>query len=126
MCRRRYHELEMVLLSFSQRQSLLHIDITEGLNISGMKPTSAYSVSTPWRISLIVTMVLLSAIYGHYAWAQATIHVPGDQPSIQAGIDASSNGDVVLVAPGTYNENIDFKGKAITVTSGATSYSGAN
>jgi hypothetical protein len=47
----------------------------------------------------------------------ATIRIPADQPTIQAGINATSNGDTVLVSPGTYYENIDFKGKAITVTS---------
>lgn len=51
------------------------------------------------------------------ASAQSTINVPGNAPTIQAGINAASNGDTVLVAPGTYFENIDFMGKAITVTS---------
>ena len=46
-----------------------------------------------------------------------TIHVPQDQPTIQAAIKAASNGDIVLVADGTYHENINFLGKAITVKS---------
>jgi parallel beta-helix repeat protein len=39
--------------------------------------------------------------------------------SLQAGINAANNGDTVLVSPGTYYENIDFLGKAITVSSSA-------
>jgi PKD repeat protein len=45
------------------------------------------------------------------------LNVPGSYPTIQAAINASVNGDTVLVAPGTYFENIDFKGKLITVQS---------
>jgi parallel beta-helix repeat protein len=46
-----------------------------------------------------------------------SIRVPADQPTIQSAIDVATNGYTVLVAPGTYPEHIDFKGKAITVTS---------
>lgn len=46
-----------------------------------------------------------------------TIHVPADYPEVQQAINASSGGDTVVVAPGTYVENIDFQGKAITVKS---------
>ncbi len=35
--------------------------------------------------------------------------------NIQDGMNASTNGDTVLVLPGTYNEAIDFVGKAITL-----------
>jgi parallel beta-helix repeat protein len=45
------------------------------------------------------------------------IHVPSDQPTIQAAIDLATPGSQVLVSPGTYLENINFRGKAITVES---------
>ena len=34
------------------------------------------------------------------------IHVPGDQPTVQAGVNAAQPGDLVLVAPGIYRENV--------------------
>jgi hypothetical protein len=51
----------------------------------------------------------------------ATRAVPGTYSTIQAALDACVNGDVVLVADGTYtgsgNRALDFKGKAITLQS---------
>ena len=45
------------------------------------------------------------------------IRVPGDQPTIQEAIDIAQGDDMVIVAPGRYNEAIDLKGKSITLRS---------
>ena len=65
---------------------------------------------------------LLMALLLGAAWSvqlsAATINVPVDEPTIQAGINAAVSGvDEVVVAPGTYTEAINFNGKAITVRS---------
>ena len=45
------------------------------------------------------------------------LNVPADYGTVQEGIDATIDGDTVLVAAGTYVENINFNGKNIVVTS---------
>lgn len=63
----------------------------------------------------------LLAVFALAAFApiglSADIYVPDHYPAIQDAIDASMNGDRIIVRPGTYMENIHFAGKAITLTS---------
>lgn len=51
----------------------------------------------------------------------ATIRVPADQPTIQAGLDAAAKSDTVLVAPGLYsgpgNRALAFRGKDLVLMS---------
>lgn len=72
------------------------------------------------RITINFTFILCYSLLCPIAFA-ATINVPADNPTIQAGIDAAQNGDTILVDDGVYkgegNVNIDFKGKQITLKS---------
>lgn len=61
-------------------------------------------------------LLLMICLLNATTWA-ATINIPADYPKIQDGITVSKPGDTILVAPGTYNEHINFFGRAITVKS---------
>lgn len=69
-----------------------------------------------WKLTMGITLLLA------YAAGASTIHVPGNYPGIQMAIDVAQNGDVILVDPGTYVENLDFLGKEIEVSSTGGSY----
>jgi hypothetical protein len=49
----------------------------------------------------------------------ADLRVPDDHVAIQAAINAAKHGDTIVVEPGTYAENLDFKGRAIRLVSAA-------
>jgi len=65
---------------------------------------------------LCVSMLLVVSRTEARTW-NILVDGTGDAPTIQAGIDSSGAGDVVLVHSGTYFENIDFLGKDIVVRS---------
>jgi hypothetical protein len=57
--------------------------------------------------------ICLMTIFGAVSLLSASatiINIPDDYSTIQEGIDASTDGDTVLVQPGTYVENINFNG----------------
>jgi hypothetical protein len=66
------------------------------------------------RFSAVVLVLVLLPSFG----ISATIYVPDNYSTIQGAIDASSNGDTIIVRAGTYFERlVDFKGRAIHLKS---------
>ncbi|UCC78615.1 MAG: T9SS type A sorting domain-containing protein [Candidatus Zixiibacteriota bacterium] len=66
------------------------------------------------RVFVISTLAVFSITFSAFA---TIINIPADYPTIQQGIDASTDGDTVLVHPGTYAENINYNGKIIVIGS---------
>lgn len=62
-------------------------------------------------LTIVAIAVLPNSVFS------SEIQVPSQYPTIQTAIDASQNGDVIIVQPGVYSENINFNGKAITLIS---------
>jgi hypothetical protein len=76
-----------------------------------------------WRVvALLVALVVVVAACSDSGSSDddaggkgTTIHVPGDQKTIQAAVDAASPGDLVLIDPGVYEEAVDVETKNLTI-----------
>ena len=76
-----------------------------------------------WAAPLTITILLALALSAP-ASAQAptkTLAVPSEHKTIQAAVNAASEGDTILVAAGTYRENIKLKKGVVLRGSGARS-----
>jgi len=76
--------------------------------------------------SILILISTLIAIFS-LSVSATIINIPDDYATIQAGINASSAGDTVLVQPGTYNEYLIINDKdiilgSLLLTTGDTSY----
>ena len=63
------------------------------------------------KYMFIIFMILMIGAFAE------TIYIPEDYATIQEGINASEDGDEIIVSPGTYVENINFEGKAVILGS---------
>lgn len=86
-----------------------------------MTPTLHWRTSTFSPIGTTMLLVLLLSTPSLASTITVAPDGTGDYTTLQDAIDAASNGDVILVAPGTYTGEgesvIDFDGKSITLRS---------
>jgi hypothetical protein len=72
-------------------------------------------MSQPLTIAAACTII--AAVLGSAPAIAATRRVPEDFATIQAALEASASGDLVMVGPGTWVGSLDFAGKSIDLES---------
>ena len=120
----------------------LNWDITYDCNWIGVEPVNGISIEQPNEITILPVDLDNHTIPGHHICelivsaddasnspqtievilhVEGQLHVPEHYPTIQAAIDASMDGDIVIVSEGIYtglgNRDLNFNGRAITLRS---------
>jgi len=62
-------------------------------------------------------LLVITFMFSGFLARGTNITVPGSFNSIQHAINAATNGDTIIVSPGIYFENINFRGKNVVLTS---------
>lgn len=99
-------------------------DFDDGSSGTGPNIIHKYSQNGSYQVTLTITTDLASDTFTLYDLikiksSKATKHVGSfcEYSSIQEAIEEAEYGEIILVHNGTYEENIDFKGKTITICS---------
>ena len=58
------------------------------------------------RVAIVMGIAVLAGCGGGDDGEPATIVVPNDQPTVQAAVDAADSGDLILIEPGVYREQV--------------------
>ena len=66
---------------------------------------------------LIAAPLLQSTCQATAVWAVVRAVPSAEYATVQAAVDAASDGDVITIAPGTYAENVRIRGKDLTLQS---------
>jgi len=69
----------------------------------------------PILVFMTLVIMTLAILPMNASAATITVGPTGDHTTIQAAIDAASNGDTITIATGTYTETLNLKGKQLTV-----------
>ena len=112
----RAHHTASIIGFFATAAIFLAVNPPQGADPAFLgQPSLEHIQETQDMTAVRISMLALSATVLAVPCAASTIHVPADQPTIQAAVTAASNGDVIEIADGTYTENIVISGKKLTV-----------
>ncbi len=111
------------LVSESSENIQIHTNSISGISIGVSNQANGYWFPfsgiiddlAMWNKSLLDSEI--QQLYESNQTSSGNIYIPQDYSTIQEGINASANGDTVIVSDGIYYENINFGNNNITLKS---------